>query len=104
LHKILKMLSKRKILNSLRKSKPVLENYGLVLLGLFGSYVRNEQKEGSDIDLLIDFDPENETFDNFIAVSNEIDRIFKDEKVEIVTKNGLSPFIGPYILREVEYV
>ncbi len=78
--------------------------FGVQSVGLFGSYVRNEQTEKSDIDLLIDFDPEKETFDNYMALCDYLDLLFRNEKVEIVTKNGLSPHIGPSILREVQYV
>ena len=54
--------------------------------------------------ILIDFDPEKENFDNYMAVYDLIEKIFKNQKVEIVTKNGLSQYIGPKILTEVQYV
>jgi predicted nucleotidyltransferase len=71
---------------------------------LFGSYSRNEQSSESDIDLLIDFEPAKENFDNFMAVYDLFEKLFKNEKIEVVTKNGLSSYIGPKILNEVEYV
>lgn len=37
-------------------------------------------------------------------VSDLLEKIFKGYNVEIVTKNGLSKYIGPYILKEIEYV
>ncbi len=58
----------------------------------------------SDIDLFIDFDPEMENFDNYMAVYDIFEKLFKDEKVEVITKNGLSQYIGPKILKEVQYV
>lgn len=64
----------------------------------------NRQKPASDIDILIDFVPQKETYDNFLAVYDLIEEIFKGQKVEIVTKNGLSSHIGPKILNEVHYV
>lgn len=73
-------------------------------MGLFGSYVRGEQSEKSDIDILIDFEPEMENYDNYMAVYDMFELLFKNERVEIVTKNGLSPYIGPKILNEVTYV
>jgi predicted nucleotidyltransferase len=39
-----------------------------------------------------------------MAVYNFFELLFKKEKIEIVTKNGLSPYIGPRILKEVIYV
>ena len=98
------MLTKDNILNQIVLNKTKLERYGVVEIGLFGSYVRDEQTRDSDIDILIDFAPENEKFDNFIEVCFLLEKIFKGKKIEIVTKNGLSPYIGPKILKEVEYV
>jgi predicted nucleotidyltransferase len=66
--------------------------------------LRNEQTPQSDIDVLIDFEPEQETFDNFMAVYDKLEELFQNEVVEVVTRNGLSPYIGPMILKEVEYV
>ena len=57
----------------------------------------------SDIDILVDFAPGTESFDNYMAVYDIIENLFKNEKVEIVTKNGLSPYIGTKILSEVVY-
>jgi predicted nucleotidyltransferase len=39
-----------------------------------------------------------------MAIYDIFEKIFKNEKIEIVTKNGLSPYIGPKILNEVIYV
>lgn len=71
---------------------------------MFGSYVRNEQTELSDIDILNDFYPEKETFDNYMAVYELLEKLFKNFRVEVVTKNGLSPYFGPKILNEVQFV
>ena len=57
-----------------------------------------------DIDLLIDFDLGKGSFDNYMAVYDLFEDIFKNEKVELITKNSLSPYIGPKILQEVLYV
>jgi len=77
---------------------------GVQNIGLFGSYLRNDQSANSDIDLLIDFEPEKENFDNYMAVYDMFERIFRNEKIEVVTKNGLSKYIGPKILNDVMYV
>jgi hypothetical protein len=53
---------------------------------------------------LIDFEPEKENFDNYMAVYDILEKLFNNQRVEIVTKNGLSPYIGPKILNEVKYV
>jgi predicted nucleotidyltransferase len=97
------MLTKDNILNALRTNRRKLRKFGIRDVGLFGSHINNEQSSESDIDLLIDFEPEKENFDNFMAVYDLFEHIFKNEKIEVVTKNGLSPYIGPKILYEVQY-
>jgi predicted nucleotidyltransferase len=98
------MTTKENILERLKGNKAKLSNLGIRNVGLFGSYIRNEQNSNSDIDLLIDFEPDKENFDNFMAVYDLFESIFKNEKIEVVTKNGLSQYIGPKILSEVQYV
>jgi len=97
------MTSKESILLEMKQQKRELQNFGIVRIGLFGSYVREEQTEKSDIDILIEFEPEKENFDNYMSVYDMLENLFRNEKVEIVTKNGLSPYIGPQILKEVIY-
>lgn len=98
------MTTKENILTILKTHKPDLSKYGVSDIGLFGSYLRNEQSAKSDIDLLIDFEPGKENFDNYMAVYDIFESLFKGEKIEIVTKNGLSKYIGPKILKNVMYV
>ena len=98
------MTTKENILAILKAHKFELCKYGVSDIGLFGSYLRNEQSAKSDIDLLIDFEPEKENFDNYMAVYDIFENLFKNEKIEIVTKNGLSKYIGPKILNSVLYV
>jgi hypothetical protein len=98
------MTTKENILKKLKANKLEFSKYGIRTIGLFGSYLRNEQSNESDIDLLIDFEPEKESFDNYMAVYDLFESLFKNEKIEVITKNGLSPYIGPRILSEVLYV
>ncbi len=98
------MTTKENILATLKINKPELLKFGVINIGLFGSYLRNEQSNKSDIDLLIDFEPGKENFDNYMAVYDIFENIFKNQKVEVVTKNGLSKYIGPKILKDVVYV
>jgi uncharacterized protein len=98
------MTTKDNIVSIIKSQKRKFTKYGVLRIGLFGSYVRNEQSVKSDIDLLIDFDAEKENFDNYMAVCDLLEKLFQNEKVEIITKNGLSKYVGPTILNEVLYV
>ena len=98
------MTTKENIIAQLHSIRSTLSEYGVQHIGLFGSYVRGEQSPDSDIDLLIDFEPGKEKFDNLMAVYDLFENLFRNEKVEVVTRNGLSPHIGPKVLEEVMYV
>lgn len=98
------MTTKENIIAVLRSHKHELSKLGVRNVGLFGSYLRNEQSGESDIDLLIDFEPGQENFDNYMAAYDMFEIIFENQTVEVVTKNGLSKYIGPKILKDVLYV
>ena len=98
------MLRKSTIQDILRSSKPGLNSIGVSKIGLFGSAQRDEMTEGSDIDILIDFEKDKETYLNFMETCDFLESVFEGQKVEVVSLKGLSPFIGPHILKEVEYV
>jgi len=76
---------------------------GVKNIGIFGSFVRGEQMPSSDIDILVEFLPEQHTFDNFMELAFFLEELL-GQKVELVTTESLSPHIGPHILREVERV
>jgi predicted nucleotidyltransferase len=97
------MTSKEIIIRKLKQHKTDLHLLGVREIGLFGSYIRDEQTSKSDIDILIDFEPEQENFDNYMAIYDLLEQIFNNKNVQIVTKNGISPYIGPKILKEVMY-
>ncbi|MEQ8997063.1 MAG: nucleotidyltransferase family protein [Coleofasciculus sp. B1-GNL1-01] len=87
-----------------REYKPILlQKYNwLSELGIFGSYVRGEQNEESDIDVLIDYTEAPDLielidFEYYLSDNLGI-------KVDVVTKNGLKPRLKERILSEVVYV
>lgn len=93
------------VLERLREAVPVLsEKYNVKRIGVFGSYIRNEQKEDSDLDVLVDFGPE-PAFGLFALV--EMEEYLSDTvgvKVDLVMIEGLKPRIGRRILEEVVYL
>lgn len=68
-------------------------------LALFGSVARNEATETSDIDVLVEFAPNQKNFDRFMALADLLEQTL-GRHVEVVTTEALSPFIGPHILAE----
>ena len=96
-------LTRRKIISSIEKSKVRLASLGVKSIGLFGSFVREQASRESDVDLLVEFDSGKKTYDNFIDTCFLLEELL-GRRVELVTKDSLSPYIKPYILKEVEYV
>jgi predicted nucleotidyltransferase len=96
------VLNKTIIYEELRKHKAKLEEYGVKQIGLFGSFVRDEGTSESDIDFLVDFEKEKKTLRNLVNLGEFLETLF-GKKVDLVTPQGLSPYIGPYILKEVQY-
>lgn len=93
------------ILQQLREYIPqIKEQYQIQKIGVFGSYVRGEEQENSDIDILIEFSPDvNFGLLTFCKLENQLsDKLGK--KVDLVTKDGLKPRIGENILKEVVYI
>lgn len=87
----------------LRQHLPKLtQEYNISYLGLFGSYVRGEQKEDSDLDILVEFSKEPDLLE-FIGLKQELSEILGVE-VDLAMKNALKPRIGKRILEEVVQV
>jgi len=96
-------ITKSEIIDFLEKNKDVINSYGVRKIGLFGSFVKNMQKEKSDIDFLVEFENDKLTYDNYINLAFFLEDKFT-RKIDLVTSDSLSPYIGPDILKEVEYV
>ena len=87
----------------LRRNEPRIHALGVKRLGLFGSFVRDEQRADSDVDILVEFEAHQKTFDRFMTLSFLLEELF-GRRVDLVTVESLSPHLGPHILAEVEYV
>lgn len=93
------------IIQTLNAILPELrDRYGVISLGVFGSYVRGEQTDDSDLDLLIEFDP---VVRFGLLTYCELENTLSDRlavKVDLVMKKALKPRIGERILQEVIYL
>lgn len=95
--------TKQEIVDLLSRNSGKLRRLGVQKIGLFGSFVRDEQRSDSDVDLIVKFDSHQKTFDNFMRLSTFLEDLLR-RQVELITTEALSPYIGPHILREAEYV
>ena len=79
------------------------ERFRVREIGVFGSYVRGEQKKrGSDIDILVEFEEPIGIFE-FMDLEEYLSNLL-GRKVDLVSRKALKPRIGEYILKEVVYV
>ena len=99
----MKPQAKQEIFNFLEYNKNILRSHGVKKIGVFGSYVRNQQSQESDIDMLVDFYADKKNYNNFINLVYYLEDNLKT-KVDLLTPEGLSPHIEHTILNEVEYV
>ena len=98
-----KMKRLKEIQKCLRTHKKELKkNYKVKEIGIFGSYIRGDQKEKSDLDVLVDFDETIGLF-RFVALERYLSRLL-GVKVDLVMKSALKPRIGKRILNEVRYI
>ena len=80
------------------------KRYGVKEIGIFGSYVREEERKESDIDILIELAPDADLgLLKFINIENYLSDIL-GVKVDLVMKSALKPRIGKHILKEVIYL
>jgi predicted nucleotidyltransferase len=95
--------SKREIVERLSSYRAQIRGAGVRRIGLFGSFLSESPQPDSDVDLLVEFDPAQKSFDNYWRLSELLEQKLK-RPVDLLTTEGLSPYIGPRILAEVEYV
>lgn len=79
------------------KTRPVLKAY------LFGSYVRNEADNQSDIDILVDLDYSQRIGLQFIQMKIDLEKLL-NTKVDLVSSNGLSQYVKPQVDHEKQLI
>jgi predicted nucleotidyltransferase len=96
--------TKKVLLHRLSAHKNQIKAFGVKELGLFGSFKQGTNIHiSSDVDFFIEFEKGQKSYDNFIGLSFYLEELL-GRKVELVTSKSLSKFIGPHILKDVEYV
>lgn len=95
--------TKADLVAHLQEHRDTLRQFGVKRLGLFGSFRHQTQQPSSDIDLLVEFEPGTKTFRNYMGLTFWLEDTL-GRSVDLLTTESLSPYIGPYILEDVEYV
>lgn len=79
-------------------AEPDIRAFGVSRLALFGSVARDEARPESDVDVLVEFAPGEKTFDHFMGLALLLEDLL-EHRVELLTPESLSPYIGPHILK-----
>lgn len=97
------MWAKADILNELQEKKGEVEQrYHVKRMGLFGSYSRGEQRVGSDIDILVDFNDDADLFD-LAGLKNFLEEMFQS-RVDVIPSRALREELKQAVLADVKYV
>jgi predicted nucleotidyltransferase len=96
------MLDKKDILKNILAEREHIKKYGAKKIGLFGSFIRNQQKQTSDIDILVEFEKGMKTFDNYMELKFYLEKLLNC-RVDLVIADALKPQIKPYVMKEIEY-
>lgn len=96
------MLRKEKILRKIEENREKIKEYGIKRIGVFGSYIREEQKEGSDIDIIVEFEKGKKTFDNYMDLKFFLEDLFGC-KIDLVISEAIKPDLKSYISKEAVY-
>lgn len=97
------MMSKEEILRLLEQVREeIMKKYKVKRLGLFGSFIKGEQKKGSDIDILVEFEENADLFD-FLGLALFLEEKL-NQKVDVVPERALREELKKSILKEVAYL
>ena len=81
------------VLKALRQSEPALRRRGVQHAALFGSLARGSHRADSDIDIMIEIDPDTRmTIFDYMDLKEYIASLF-DEPVDVVSREGLKPYV-----------
>lgn len=87
-----------------KHKKEIIDRYHIREIGIFGSFVRGEQKKRSDVDILVEFDEEDiPGLLDFVAFERHLKDLL-NRKVDLVRKGGIRPELRENILKEVLYI
>jgi predicted nucleotidyltransferase len=78
----------------------IAARHGASNLRLFGSVLRREERDDSDVDLLVEM-AEDRGFGDYLALVEELERVLA-RRVDLVTERGLSPHFRPFIEAEAQ--
>ncbi|MGC8650976.1 MAG: nucleotidyltransferase family protein [Hydrogenobaculum sp.] len=102
-----KVLNKDDVILILRSNMKQIKKFGVKRIGMFGSAARNELREGSDIDIVVEFEKGRGGFRDFGGLVEFLERLL-GRKVDILTPSGIESIkiksVKERIKKELKYV
>ena len=95
--------SKDQVFERVRSHQSALKQFGAVRLGLFGSFVRGEQTEASDVDFVVEFAEGKKKLHSFLNIADYLEELM-GRKADVLTWDGMADFVRKHVSDEVEYV
>ena len=90
-------------IETLRRSERALRDCGVMRAALFGSVARGDNRSNSDIDIMIEIDPNARmTVFEYVDLKDYIAGLF-EEPVDVVNREGLKPYVGPAATSDAIY-
>ena len=96
-------MKKDTLIDILQANRAQIKNFGISLLGVFGSYARNEQTDTSDVDVIVEFEKGEKSYKKFIGLVYYLEDLLQ-RKVDVLTFQSISPLLKEQIEKEVTYV
>ena len=91
------------VLETLRRSEQALRDRGVAHAALFGSVARGDNRSDSDIDIMIEIDPDTPmTVFDYMGLKDYIAALF-DGPVDVVNRDGLKPYVRPAATADAIY-
>ena len=96
------MYSSIQIIEALNSNMNYIESFHVSKIAFFGSFARDEQNDSSDVDILVEFEDGQETFDNYMDLRYYLEEVL-GRRIDLVIFNSIKPSMRSNIMRSVKY-
>ncbi|MEZ0609264.1 nucleotidyltransferase family protein [Fibrella sp. WM1] len=95
--------NKQQAFDRIRSHQAELKQFGAIKVGLFGSFVRDEQTADSDVDLVVEFLPGRKKLHSFLDIADYLEELM-GRKTDVLTWEGMADFVRKHVVNEVEFI
>ena len=89
------------VLEVIRENMDEIRRFGVRRIGVFGSHVRGEQRDDSDVDVVVEFEEGMATLENFLGLADFLERLL-GRKVDVLTTEGVKSIRVRHVREEIE--